>query len=385
VRSPSRAHQVIAQAANALGTRIRGKPITDVQVHNWDERGAFEGKTVSHPGRPVGGSEVAFPDDTVGVVAGLAKALDRNPRSFHEAVLFVAGQELGIGTRALQGAYDFMYGRLRNGLWKSRKLRRRLRAPAGVFPKPLDWLTRKTLFELALGEVPISYGIDAVIEFLGLPDDLTSFPPDPEARDYPEFGEMIRCVELDELRREVRKLSREELNWAILCVSILLSFAVSLARFVDLTESSIDIPGLAPDAAESARHVLRTLVYGGRILTRMFGSLGDNSEEYLAAFVAPILLALLRRLPARARTDFDNSIRAASEAHTRLVAMTSLVESVQPELRRLLSFDAAQRLAEASQDERDTVRAAALSWTESHPTELACLLGGSKFKQLGGG
>jgi hypothetical protein len=375
VRDPSRAHKVIAQAANALGARIRGKPITDVQVHNWDERGAFDGKTVSHPGRPVGGSEVAFPDDTVGVVAGLAKALDRNPRSFHEAALFVAGQELGIGTRALQDAYDFIYGRLRNGLWKTRKLRRRLRAPAGAFPKPLDWLTRATLFELALGEVPISYGIDAVVGFLGLPDDLTSFPPDPTALDYPEFAEMIRCVELDELRREVRKLSREELNWAILCARLLLSFAVSLARFVDLTESPIDIPGLAPDVAESARHVLRTLVFGGRTLRRLFALAGDDSEEYLAAFVAPILLVLLRRLPSRARADFSDSIRAASEALPRVLAMTALAESVQPELRRLLSFNAGQRLEEAAQDERDAVRVAALAWTETHPMEAARLMG----------
>jgi hypothetical protein len=355
-----------------------------VQVHNWDERGAFDGKTVSHPGRPVGGSEVAFPDDTVGVVAGLAKALDRNPRSFHEAALFVAGQELGIGTRALQDAYDFIYGRLRNGLWKTRKLRRRLRAPAGAFPKPLDWLTRATLFELALGEVPISYGINAVIEFLGLPDDLRSFPPDPEARDYPEFGEMIRCVELDELRREVRKLSREELNWAILCVSIVLSFAVSLARFVDLTDSPIDIPGLAPDVADSAHHVLRTLVFGGRTLGRMFALVGDNSDRYMAAFVAPILLVLLRRLPLRARVDFSDAIQAASEALPRVAAMTSLVESVEPELRRFLSFNAAERLADASQDARDAVRAAALSWTESHPMEFARLLGSGNSNQVGG-
>ena len=178
MRSSSRAHEATVRAANALGAKIRGRPITDVQVQSWDERGAFEGKIVHYPGRPAGGSEVVLPEETAAVVASLAKALDRNPRSFHEAVLFVAGEKRGIGTRSLHDAYDFIYRRLRTGVWKTRKLERRLRVPggAGVFPKPLDSLARNTIFELALGEVPIGYGIDAVIEFLGLPEDLTSFP-----------------------------------------------------------------------------------------------------------------------------------------------------------------------------------------------------------------
>ena len=79
---------------------------------------------------------------------------------------------------------------------------------------------------------------------------------------------MIRWLELDGLRREAREMSREDLDWAIFCVDVLLSFAVSLARFVDLTESPIEIPGLASDVVESAGHVLRTIVLGGRVLTR---------------------------------------------------------------------------------------------------------------------
>ena len=57
--------------------------------------------------------------------------------------------------------------------------------PPGVLVGRLGWLARDMLFELALDEYPIAKGIDDLVEVLGLPSDLATFPPDRAAIDYP--------------------------------------------------------------------------------------------------------------------------------------------------------------------------------------------------------
>jgi hypothetical protein len=375
VRWPSQADGNIAKVVNDRGVRIRGQKLTDVQVDSWDERGALEGKTVSHPGRPAGGSDVRYPEGTVDVVVGLAEALDRNPRSFDRAVIVVAGRQLNVGTRALHRAYSATYRELRRSLNDARRSGARVRLPSGVLTGRLDSLARRTLFELALDEAPLTYGIDALVDVLGLPSDLLTFPPDPEARDYPTSLEMMRRgLALQTLPRVARTAPREDLDWATSCARTLLSFAVLLASYVDLTTSPL--PAISnPDAAivASAQHVLRTLTTGGRALSRLIEAAGAESAEYLAAFAAPMLLAMLRVLPGRARADLQDSIDHAAVQLPRLLAVVSLVDSADPKLRHLMSFNAAERLQDATDEERAAVRRIVSTWGEAHREQMALL------------
>jgi hypothetical protein len=375
VRWPSRAVRNIVDVVNDRGVRIRGKKLTDVQVDSWDEQGAFEGKVTSHPGRPEGGSEVSYPEETIDVVEGLAMALDQSPRSFSRAVLVVAGRELSIGTPALRRAYSAAYGDLRDVLWNARQHARRVRLPSGVLAGRLDCLARNTLFELAFNEVPVSYGIDALVEALGLPSDLRTFPPDPEAREYPTFVEISRSsLALQELRKVGRTAVRDDLKWATSSLRTLLCFVVSLATYVDLTGSPLPIVS-DPDPAvvASSQHVLRTLTTGGRALVRLIEGAGAGSAEYLAAFAAPMLLVMLKALPERARTDFQDSIDRASVQLPRLLAVVSLVDSADPKLRHLMSFNAAERLQDATDEERAAVRRIVSTWGEAHREQMPLL------------
>jgi hypothetical protein len=239
----------------------------------------------------------------------------------------------------------------------------------------LDSLARRTLFELALDEAPLTYGIDALVDVLGLPSDLLTFPPDPEARDYPTSLEMMRRgLALQTLPRVARTAPREDLDWATSCARTLLSFAVLLASYVDLTTSPL--PAISnPDAAivASAQHVLRTLTTGGRALSRLIEAAGAESAEYLAAFAAPMLLAMLRVLPGRARADLQDSIDHAAVQLPRLLAVVSLVDSADPKLRHLMSFNAAERLQDATDEERAAVRRIVSTWGEAHREQMALL------------
>jgi hypothetical protein len=371
----SRADGDIADVVNGRGARIRGKELTATQVDSWDERGALPDKTVIHPGQPVSGSDVRCPESTFDVVEALAQALDQNPRSFHRAVLVVAGRQLDVGTHALRHAYGVVYPGLRKFLSNARQKGARLRLPPGVLTGPLDSLTRDTLFELLLDESPPVDGIDALVKVLGLPSDLLTFPPDPEARDYPPFIEIARAgLALQVLPKEARTADSDDLKWATHCLRTLLCFTLLLAEFVKLTDSPLPmVPDPDPAVVRSADHVLRTLIAGGRAIGLLLKWAGAGSAEYLAALAAPMLLAILRVLPARARTDFQDSADRASVQLPRLLARLSLVEATPPELRHLLSFDAANRLHLARPDEQDAVRTSALAWSKGHPTEVALL------------
>jgi hypothetical protein len=223
--------------------------------------------------------------------------------------------------------------------------------------------------------VPITDGIDAVIEFLGLPDDLRTFPPDPEAADYPDFATVIRWIELDGVRKEVATLNREDLDWAIGQLTTLMTFSISLARYIDLSESPLPIVSNPdPQIVSSGYHVLRTLTMGGRILSRLIAWSGKGAVEYVPAYCGPLLLVILRHLPQRARTDFQMSVDALARQLPRVLAMISLVEATNPELRRFLAFNAAERLAEAPTKLQDEVRSSARAWVDVHPQEVALLL-----------
>jgi len=360
---------------NGRGARIRGKELTAVQVDYWDERDALPDKTVIHPGRPVGGSYVRCHESTFDVVEALAQALDQNPHSLDRAVLVVAGRQLAVGSRALRRAYGATYLRLRDSLSDARNNGTRLRFPAGVLVGRLGWLARDTLFELALDEYPIADGIDDLVKVLGLPSDLATFPPDREAIDYPSFIEVTRAgLALQVLPNEARTAARDDLDWATGCMRTVFAFAVLLARYVDLTTSpppAISNPD--PAIAASAQHVLRTLTTGGRVVARLAEAAGAGSAEYLVALAAPVLLVVLRVLPSCARTDFQGSIDHLSIQLPRLFAMVSLVEAVDVNLRRFLSFNAKERLQEATDEQRADVRWAVTSWAESHVEQVALL------------
>ncbi len=268
----SQADAALADAANKRGARIGREELTPVQIDSWEERGAIEGKTWRHPGRPAGGSEVSYDDEAaVDVAVGLAEALDQNPRSFNRAVLVVAGRQLLVGTKALRIALRGTYKELGTFLSKARKNGSRLRLPSGVFRGRLDWFARGALFELALDEVPIVEAIDSLVATLGLPADLRSFPPDPEAMDYPDFVEILRSgLAFERLRVEARRATRDDLDWAAASVSTFFTFAVMLAKYVDLTNSPLPvIPHPDPAVSASAQHVLRTLISGGRAIDRL--------------------------------------------------------------------------------------------------------------------
>ena len=104
---------------------------------------------------------------------------------------------------------------------------------------------------------------------------------------------------------------------------------------------------------------------------------GAGSTEWLSAFAAPMLLQMLRALPPRARTDLQGSIEVAATGLPRLAAAVSLVQATTPDLRHFLSFNAAERLATASQEEKEALRAQALVWAETHRADVACLAGGT--------
>jgi len=375
VRWLSRGDDKIVEVVNDRGVRIRGKELTAVQVDAWDERGALPDKTVIHPGRPIGGSEVRVPESTFDVVEALAQALDQNPRSFNRAVLVVAGRQLDVGTRALSRAYSAIYRELRHSLDEARRRGIRVRLPSGVLTGPLDSMARRAIFALALDEVPFTFDVDALLRVLGLPSDLLTFPPDPEARYYPSSLEMMRRgLALQTLPRAARTAPREDLDWATSSARTLFSFTILLARYIDLTTSPLPvISNPDPAIVASAQHVLRTLTTAGRALSRLIEAAGAGSAEYLAAFAAPMLLVVLRALPGRARTDLQNSVDRAAVQLPRLLAMISLVKSTSPELRHLLSFDAVERLQGATEEEQAAVQASVLVWLEGHSTEAALL------------
>lgn len=372
----SQGDEALADAANKRGARIRGQELTPVQIDSWEERGAIEGKCWRHPGRPTGGSDVRYDEAAVEVAIGLAQALDQNPRSFNRAVLVVAGRGLSVGTEALRDALRGTYADFAASLCKMRKSRARLRLPSGVFPRRLDWFGRAALFELALDEVPITDAIDSLVETLGLPADLRSFPPDPEAMDYPDFVKILRSgLAFERLRDKARRAPRDDLDWASVAVGTFLSYAVTLARYVDLTSS---VPPVMkhhdPAVSASGEHVFRTLVSGGRVLGWLLALGGAGSAEWLSAFAGPMLLLMLGILPERARCDLEGSIRVAASGLPRLVAVVSLVEGTTPDLRYLLSFDAAERLGAASGGEREALKAQCLAWSATHRPEASCLV-----------
>jgi hypothetical protein len=260
---------------------------------------------------------------------------------------------------------------------KARRNGSRLRFPSGVLAGRLDWFARGALFELVLDEVPIAGSTEALVEALGLPADLCSFPPDPEAKDYPGFVEILQgALALDQLGKEARLASRVELDWACAAVGTFVSFVVGLARYVDLTSSPLPIIS-HPDPAvvASGQHVGRTLIVCGRALDRCCTWKGPGSAEWLATFAGPMLLRMLSALPRRARYDVQSWTEALAAQLPLIEAMISLVKAVTPEHRHLLSFNWAERIGTASEAEREALRAQALAWAETHRAGVACLAG----------
>ena len=205
---------------------------------------------------------------------------------------------------------------------------------------------------------------------------VTSLPaPDREAADYPSFVEITRAgLALQVLPRAARTAARDDLDWATGCMRTVLAFAVSLARYVDLTTSpppAISNPD--PAIAASAQHVLHTLTTGGRVLARLAEAAGAGSAEYLAALAAPVLLVVLPRSAELRGTDFQGSIDHLSVQLPCFFAMVSLVEAVDVNLRHFLSFDAKERLQEATDEQRADIRWAVGNWTESHAEQVALL------------
>ena len=86
-----------------------------------------------------------------------------------------------------------------------------------------------------------------------------------------------------------------------------------------------------------------------------------------------MLLVVFRVLPSCPRTDFQGSIDHLSVQLPRLFAMVSLVEAVDVNLRHFLSFDAKERLQEATDEQRADIRWAVGNWTESHAEQVALL------------
>jgi hypothetical protein len=152
-----------------------------VQVRAWANRGAIEKEPRNFPGRPISGSEpAAYPDDAVETIRGLAAALDEKPDSFGRAVLVAFRRGFRVGDRALFDTYEKAYGTISDHLSKVRGDRSRVRFPAGILSGPLDSLAKETLFELALDEVPITDGVIALTEVMGLDGEVVTFPPDPQ-------------------------------------------------------------------------------------------------------------------------------------------------------------------------------------------------------------
>jgi hypothetical protein len=152
-------------------------------------------------------------------------------------------------------------------------------------------------------------------------------------------------------------------------------YAVVLAKFIDLTGSLLlsAISGPDPAVVASARHVLRTLVTGGRALDRLLSWAGPGSTEWLAAFAAPMVLRMLRILPARARTDVDTLVQQAARELPLLEAGISFAEFVPSELRRYFAVDGLQLFADAAEEEKAVLRSAITDWSAMHAEEAFCL------------
>ena len=103
----------------------------------------------------------------------------------------------------------------------------------GVAPSwgPVSALARHALFALALDEVPFLDGIDQLTAAFGLPAELLTFPPDPEAKDYPTSVEILcQVLPFDPLRADVRderKVTREDFEWAVDVIRGVLGFPYS--------------------------------------------------------------------------------------------------------------------------------------------------------------
>ena len=380
MRHLSRAAQKLADAANDRGARIAGAKLTAVQVDDWDESGAFEGKIWRHQGRPVGGSDTVYPEGALDIVVALAQALDQKPHSFDRAALVVAGNHVDIGTTALKTALKTTYKQLRKALYTARSNRRRLRFPSGILAGRFNSLARNTIFELVLDEVPLAEGLDDLVEVMGLPAELRTFPPDPVAADYPGYLEILRqALSLDALRDEVFRASREDLDWACAGMRTVVLYAVALAKFVDITDSSTlpVLPDPDPAVAASGQHVMNTVTASGRALNRLLKWAGSGSTEWLAAFAAPMVLRMLRILPARARSDMGTLVEQADRQLPILLAGISLARIVPPELRRFLGTNGLELLEGSSEEERAALRSEIMNWSASHAEQASWLAAGA--------
>jgi hypothetical protein len=176
------------------------------------------------------------------------------------------------------------------------------------------------------------------------------------------------------LSDEARSAGREELAWASECLGLILLYAVSLARFVD--RSGVDTSQVVDPTkpyADSANHVVRTLVRGGRALDRLLKFAGPGSADYLSAFAAPLVLAMLHSLPRRAREYLDASVSAARVALPGLLAMLALIDAVEPLLTTLPGTTVSEKLQRATEEDRAAVHAATRSWASSHPDQALYL------------
>jgi len=374
---PSAADKGLAELAAAKGAGVRGRPPTAVQIASWRERGAIENGPLRHPGRPSGGSAASYSDGAVDVVVGFAAALDTKPDSFDRAVLVAFARGVGVADRAIRGAYNTAYRDVGRFIVRIRDENIRIRAPKGIASDRMDTSAKSTLVELALDNAQLSFatdGVDALIRYLGLPDELTSAPPDPEVSDFPSFVEIIGTVALKGVNDMARTASRDDLAWAGNRTRAICIYAATLAYYVDQTRSSTT-EILRPNEAhaDSANHGYRTLVAAGRVLGRLLERGGPGSADYLGALHAPLVLAMLRILPDRARGYLDAIGDNIETELPRLLAMASLVASVDDELRYLLGHDGVERMRAASGPQRSALRTSVKHWLEAHPEQRAIL------------
>jgi len=322
----------------------------------------------------------------VDVALGFAAALDLRPNAFDRAVLVAFGRGVEAGDRAIKAAYMHDLGRLRDWILHLRQSGARLRGVQQLIG-PLDSLAREALFELALDEVPLPDAINVLVQDVGLPADLLTFPPDEEASSYQSFDELFKCaMAIERVRGVAKEAHSTDLRWACTQAETLLAFATTLASYVELTNSTVVhfISPTGPNAA-SAKHVLRTLVSAGRVFNRMFELAGPGAPDWLAAFSAPLLLGLLAALPPRARSQFEESMGSLTKGLPGLASMLSLVEATEHGLRHMLGVDFNNRLAAATEQQREALRRSTLAWAESCEHEAVRLRAASAVVEAGFG
>lgn len=83
---------------------------------------------------------------------------------------------------------------------------------------------------------------------------------------------------------------------------------------------------------------------------------------------------MLERLPPSARSAFPESMEALARALPGSVVMATLAEAANVELPPYLEVNAAERLAEASVEQREAVRSFVLNWAKQHPYEISLVV-----------